>query len=162
MDIVDDIKVRQCEVGDVRDVSRIIINNLMVINVIDYGKFAAVQLARFYTPALVLDYARHGEMYVAVERNQIVGTATLEDNRVRNVFVHIGRHRRGIGRILMQHIEEMARQRGKKGPILHANISAVDFYRKHGYEQVGEVEERIGDARIKMISMQKALSVAPS
>lgn len=42
---------------------------------------------------------------------------------------------------------------------LQANISAVGFYRKLGYVRVEEEEESIGDTRIKIVVMEKALPV---
>src|SRR5512135_2117958 len=133
MDTTKDITIRGFESGDASDVSQLIIDNLMLVNSRDYGEEAARQLARFYSPQLLLEYAQNGNMYVAVEHSMIVGTAALDQDRVRNVFVRIDHHQQGIGNILMQHIEDIARQQGNVRLGLRASVSAVVFYQKLGY-----------------------------
>jgi GNAT superfamily N-acetyltransferase len=159
MDTTKDITIRGFENGDTDDVSQLIIDNLMLVNSRDYGEEAARQLARFYSPQLLLEYAQNGNMHVAVEHAMIVGTAALDQDRVRNVFVQIDHHQQGIGKLLMQHIEDMARQQGQVQLALRASVSAVVFYQKLGYAIVEEIEERIGDAVIKVVEMAKPLLV---
>lgn len=81
------------------------------------------------------------------------------DKGVRKVaytnFVRIDRHQQGLGKILMQHIEDIARQQGKNRLNLRASVSAVVFYQKLGYAIVEEIEERIGDTVIKVVEMSK-------
>ena len=155
MDTTKDITVREFESGDASSVSQLIIDNLMLINSRDYGEEAARQLARFYSPQLLLEYVQKGGMFVAVEHSTILGTAALDQGQVRNVFVRIDHHQRGIGKILMQHIEDIARQQGKVQLVLRASVSAVVFYQKFGYAIVEEIEKQIGDALIKVIEMAK-------
>lgn len=155
MDATKDITIRGFENGDASDVSQLITDNLTLINSRDYGEKAVRQLARFYSPPLLLEFAQNGDVYVAVEQSKIVGTAALAQDRVRNVFVRIEHHKRGIGKILMQHIEDIARQQGKVRLALRASVSAVVFYQKLGYVTVEEIEESIGDALIKVIEMAK-------
>jgi GNAT superfamily N-acetyltransferase len=157
MNTTKDITIRRFENGDASNVSQLIIDNLMLVNSRDYGEEASRQLARFYSPQLLLEYAQNGNLYVAVEYSMIIGTAMLDQDRVRNVFVRIDHHRQGIGKILMQYIEDIARQQGKVRLGLRASVSAVVFYQKLGYAIVEEIEERIGDALIKVVEMAKPL-----
>ncbi|MDX3985496.1 MAG: tRNA (adenosine(37)-N6)-threonylcarbamoyltransferase complex dimerization subunit type 1 TsaB [Achromobacter sp.] len=49
-------------------------------------------------------------------------------------------HRQGLGGILLQWCEAQARERGLEGVLLEvrpSNVSAVSFYRDHGYLQIG-------------------------
>ncbi len=155
MNTIPDITIRRFEECDSDQVSRLIIDNLLLVNVRDYGEAAVRQLASFYSPPFLEKYAQSGEIYVAVERSNIVGTATLERNRVRNVFVRIDHHKQGIGRMLMQHLEGIAWQQGNTRLFLLADISAASFYQKLGYVRVEEKEERIGDTSIKIVVMEK-------
>jgi|GEM_PF-878280 len=156
-DQLQDISIRPFESDDAGDVSQLVIDNLMRVNIGDYGEAAVRQLACGYSPWLLLEYARNGEMYVAVEGSSIVGTATLQQDRVRNVFVRIDHHKQGIGRVLMQYIEGAASRQGVQRLFLLANISAVGFYQNLGYVYVEEKEERIGDTQLKMVVMEKVL-----
>ncbi len=157
--MIQNIIIRRFENEDASNVSQLIIDNLMQVNIRNYGEAAVKQLAHFYSPALLQEYAQSDEMYVAVEGSSIIGTATLEQNRVRNVFVRMDYHQQGIGKMLMQCLEERARLQGQARLFLQADVSAARFYEKLGYVRVEEKEERIGDARIKMVVMEKVLSI---
>ncbi len=161
IDTAKDIKIRGFESSDANDVSQLIIDNLMLINSHDYGEEAVRQLAYFYSPQLLQEYAQAGRIFVAVENSNVVGTAALEQDRVRNVFVRIDHHKQGIGKLLMQYIEDFAKQQGIVRLVLKASVSAVVFYQKLGYVTVEEMDEHVGDARIKVIMMAKALPVVP-
>lgn len=68
-------------------------------------------------------------------------------------------HRKsGLGSRLLTALEEEARRRGLDAIILHAQLYALEFYRKHGYEPVGAVFEEAG---MPHLEMHKNLS-APS
>jgi predicted GNAT family N-acyltransferase len=60
----------------------------------------------------------------------------------------------GIGKLLVRNAEELARQKGYKEMVLHARITAQDFYRGLGYEPSGEV---FTEVTIPHIFMKKAL-----
>ena len=60
--------------------------------------------------------------------------------------MHIGRvavlpeHRgRGVGRALMQKLQDLARERGCRGVTLAAQLHAIGFYEKLGYRARGDV-----------------------
>ncbi len=149
--------IRKFEPGDAPAVSRLILDNLLLVNVLDYGEAAVRELAQFYTPEWLLRYAQNGEMLVALQGAEIVATAALEQDRVRNVFVRVDHHSQGLGRLLMQSIEDAACRRGQARLVLSASLSAVDFYRKLGYAPIEEIEEPIAVATIKMVAMEKLI-----
>lgn len=151
------ITIRRFEAGDADEVSRLIIDNLLQVNIHDYGEAVVKQLARFYGPEFLLNYAQAGEMYVALAGSGIVGTATLQEAWVRNVFVRVDHHRRGIGQRLIGHIEDAACRQAMARLALRANVAAVDFYQKLGYRLVEAREEKVGDALLKTMVMEKIL-----
>ncbi|MBX5480888.1 MAG: GNAT family N-acetyltransferase [Myxococcaceae bacterium] len=60
-------------------------------------------------------------------------------------------HRKsGIGSKLMNALEAEARRRGVNGILLHAQVYALEFYKKHGYEPVGGVFEEAGMPHLVM------------
>lgn len=49
-------------------------------------------------------------------------------------------HRKArVGSLLLTSLEEEARRRGVKGIMLHAQLYALEFYKKHGYTEMGTV-----------------------
>lgn len=62
-------------------------------------------------------------------------------------------HRKAhVGSKLLQTLEDEARRRGVSGIKLHAQLFALDFYKKHGYESLGPVFIEGG---IEHLEMQK-------
>ena len=57
-----------------------------------------------------------------------------------------------VGSMLLQSLEDEARRRGVTGIKLHAQLFALDFYKKHGYEPLGAVFMEGG---IEHLEMQK-------
>ncbi len=64
-------------------------------------------------------------------------------------------HRKAeVGSKLLLTLEEEARRRNVHGILLHAQLFALEFYKKHGYEAVGSVFMEGG---IEHLAMQKKL-----
>ena len=63
--------------------------------------------------------------------------------RLRQMVVISGLQGKGIGRVLLQFAENIARDRGYKKIIMHARKSAVGFYEKLGYKVVGNEFEEV-------------------
>jgi predicted GNAT family N-acyltransferase len=61
---------------------------------------------------------------------------------------------RGIGSLILERLMDKARQGGEKDVALSAQIHALEFYRRHGFQPVGEIYEEAGIPHRKM---QRAL-----
>ena len=79
------------------------------------------------------------DIYVIVDGDRILGTASLENNNVFSVFVNTTYHGKGIGQRLMEHIERVAKNRGIDRLKLPSSLTAVGFYRKLGYKKIKKV-----------------------
>ena len=74
-----------------------------------------------------------------------VGTGRLlPDGHIGRMAVLEQRRRQGVGSALLNRLIEAARQRGDREILLSAQVHAVDFYRRHGFETVGEVYQEAG------------------
>jgi predicted GNAT family N-acyltransferase len=56
----------------------------------------------------------------------------------------------GIGREVLLFLMRIARERGYRHAVLHAQMTAEGFYLKNGYQPVGEVFEEAGIAHRRM------------
>ena len=66
-------------------------------------------------------------------------TKTDQDTvRLRQMAVKAGLQGKGIGRVLMQFAENLARDRGMKKIVMHARKTAIGFYEKQGYKVRGD------------------------
>ncbi|MBA4139567.1 MAG: GNAT family N-acetyltransferase [Segetibacter sp.] len=84
----------------------------------------------------------------AFEDDQMLGCCLLteveKDNvRLRQMAVIPGLQGKGIGRVLMQFAENIARDRCYKKITMHARKSAIGFYEKLGYQVTGEEFEEL-------------------
>jgi hypothetical protein len=60
----------------------------------------------------------------------------------------------------MEHLEETAVRHGIERLDLRATVGATGFYRSSGYTAIRVVEKSIGDARFRMVIMEKVLCAA--
>ena len=79
------------------------------------------------------------------QQGTAVGTGRLlPDAHIGRMAVLEERRRHGIGSLLLNSLIDVARQRGDREVLLSAQIHAVAFYRRHGFETVGEIYEEAG------------------
>jgi len=70
---------------------------------------------------------------------------------------HIGRmavleqwRRHGVGTMILNKLMEKAKERGHEEVRLSAQVHALDFYRRHGFQPLGEIYEEAGIPHRKM------------
>lgn len=60
-------------------------------------------------------------------------------------------HRKArVGAMLLTSLEDEARRRGVTGILLHSQLYALEFYKKQGYEPLGEVFKEAGIDHLEM------------
>lgn len=150
--------VREFAPEDAEQLSRLIVRNLRRVNIQDYSSEAIEALVPFYTPQKLIDEAMNQYTIVCVDGDELVGTASLDGDRVRNVFVASDKHRRGIGRLLMAHMEARARENDLTSLYLHSGLSAQGFYRALGYQALERVERELDGIPVPDIKMEKHFS----
>jgi N-acetylglutamate synthase-like GNAT family acetyltransferase len=81
-------------------------------------------------------------MAVSTE-NKMVGVCRLQFNsnleaQIRYMAVSEDYRGRGVGKLLLNYLEQKAKQKGAEMVILHSRESAVAFYKKCGYQMEGK------------------------
>jgi predicted GNAT family N-acyltransferase len=85
------------------------------------------------------------------EKGVAVGTGRLlPDAHIGRMAVLAERRGHGVGTLLLNKLIEAARGRGDREVLLSAQVHAVGFYRRHGFEAVGEVYEEAGIPHLSM------------
>jgi predicted GNAT family N-acyltransferase len=99
---------------------------------------------------------------LALSKGHAVGTGRLVSlaappagesgswGRVGRMAVLQAARRQGIGSKVLDALEAEARRRQMSGILLHAQLSAMEFYKKHGYEPFGPVFEEAGMPHLEM------------
>ncbi len=82
----------------------------------------------YHSPVSVLDDIESAYTVVLNDSGRIIGTGTLRGTTVKRVFVLPEFQGRGLGEIIMCHLEDFARQAGLRFLELHASLPAKRFY----------------------------------
>ena len=106
-----------------------------------------------------LEREKNDMLIAAYEDDHMLGCCILTETepdkvRLRQMAVISGLQGKGIGRVLMQFAENLARDRGYKKLTMHARKAVIGFYEKLGYKVVGEEFEEV---TIPHYVMEKAL-----
>lgn len=105
------------------------------------------------------EYDQIATHFVAVRRNGVIGTARLlthsqSASRISRMAVAKKFRGRGIGRRLLEALEDEARKQCKAEIVLHAQMHACAFYMSGGYVLQGD---EFLEANIRHIKMVKKL-----
>lgn len=159
----DNIIIREYQVQDLDEISDIITKNLLEVNVKDYGEEMMKEHAKMFSKENISQtFKDREEVFVALKDNKIVGTAGLEVAWSKNpgeywiltVFVEPEYQGQGIGRKLIEKVEEHAKSIDAKKLVVPASITGNEFYYKLGYTYKNNKKELNEE---KMYIMEKVL-----
>jgi GNAT superfamily N-acetyltransferase len=151
------MKIRKFQNKDARKLSYLIRRALNEVNIKDYPKRVIVYLSKQNTPSKLIEKSKRRDIYVIVDGDRILGTASLENNNIFSVFVNPTYHGKGIGQRLVGYIERVAKKRGIDRLELPSSLTAVGFYEKLGYKKVKKVFIKVKSTKGYEIIMEKKL-----
>jgi GNAT superfamily N-acetyltransferase len=129
------MRIRRFRKEDAGMVSRLIRKTLFVSNAKDYPRKIIDYIVKNHSPSELIEGSKKNDVFVAVQGNCILGTATIGDDWIGMVFVTPSDQGRGIGRKLIERIEKAARKWGVKSLVVRSSITAWRFYEKLGYKR---------------------------
>lgn len=125
--------IREATAADAAPISAVILAALWGSNAADYPPGVIEDTAPNFAPERLVDLMAMRRTWIAVRGDAIVGTASLQGDGVRTVFVLPAAQAGGIGVSLMRQVETFARSRQIASLTVPSSITAVGFYRKLGY-----------------------------
>ncbi|KPW43807.1 Acetyltransferase [Pseudomonas amygdali pv. mellea] len=149
-----DIKVRPARRADADAISRVVLAALRTSNARDYPVSVIERVQLSFSPSAIERLMQQRRMFVAVAvaGEVVVGTASLEGQVVRSVFVDPDWHRRGVGRLLMAKLERVALETDIGLLIVPSSLTAQEFYKALGFRLVREHQE--GEERTLIMERQ--------
>jgi GNAT superfamily N-acetyltransferase len=135
--VASDSVIRAFTFADAKRVSALIRNTLLISNIKDYDYSVIRNLEDCFTPEKIKALSLRREIFVYEKNCKIFGTISLENDTIYSFFVAPDKQKEGVGTELLEYVENLARKRGKRLLFMAASITAVSFYRKHGYEVIG-------------------------
>ena len=131
-------EIRPASEADAEAISGVILAALRESNARDYSPDIIARVAESFSPAGVRRLLSNRTVLVAIDAGILVGTASLDGDVVRTVFVSPSAQRRGTGASLMAAIERAAQASGIAVLSVPSSITAQGFYERLGFNAVGE------------------------
>lgn len=128
--------IRPATSRDAAAISRVVLAALRESNSQDYPPDVIAQVERSFAPEVVTAQLAKRRVFVALLGEKIIGTAGLDGDVVRSVFVDPAHQKDGIGRHLMAVIHAAAAQAGIGAVRVPSSITAEKFYTSLGYQRI--------------------------
>ncbi|QMV62099.1 GNAT family N-acetyltransferase [Pseudomonas berkeleyensis] len=146
------IEIRAAQPHDAPAISRVIVDALRISNARDYSPEVIQRVESNFTAERIGKLIETRLVLAALQDQQVLGTASLDGQVIRTVFVDPTQQGKGIGRRLMEAIERLAQERGARELLVPSSLTAQGFYRQLGFTQIREVVE--GEERTLIMSRQ--------
>ena len=135
------MKIRRFAENDAEKVSAMIIRTLKTTNSKDYSEEAIKTLEKQLQPSHILERAGWTHFYVVEENDTIIGCGAIgpywgseTESGLFTIFVLPEYQGKGVGRKIIEALEQDEYFLKAKRVEIPASITAVNFYRKMGYE----------------------------
>lgn len=135
------LRIRKFTEDDAEEVAALIQRNFREVNIKDYGEEAVEELCRTHNPAWVINTASHAHMYLFCLEGSIIGCGSIssywgreDESILLTVFVAPQLHGQGIGRKIIETLENDDLYIRARRVEIPASITACEFYRKLGYD----------------------------
>lgn len=132
--------IRRLKDEDAQAVSELIIATIRISNVRDYPAKLMEELVKTQTPEHILQRASWTHFYVVEESGSIIGCGAIgpywgktDESSLFSIFVHPDHQGKGIGRAIMETLEQDEFALRARRIEIPASITGLPFYRKMGY-----------------------------
>lgn len=132
---------------DIEELYHFIVDTIQVSYFGYYPEEAIHHFVEYSNKTDILDDAKNNYVIVIKNENKIVATGTLRYTHIKRVFVSPNYQRQGLGKLIMQHLEDKAKQDNLKLVELHSSLFAKQFYDSLNYKmfKIGKVAVENGE-----------------
>ena len=153
----DQIRIREFRPSDLQKVLELIWNTINTCYPAVYSPEAISYWEDIHTGEKILSDAKSGCVLVLENGGSIIATGTLLGYRISRVYVQPDRQGGGFGKLIMQELENKAKQKGLKEVKLYSSVVSKKFYDCLGYETIRETFLEIKGKRLDYYDMKKTL-----
>ncbi|MGN0321952.1 MAG: GNAT family N-acetyltransferase [Oliverpabstia sp.] len=143
-----EVTVRRYQEQDAETIVSLIRRNFLEVNVKDYGENAMKTLAAHHDVNWFKGVASYANVYVFCINDEIVGVGSissfwgsLTESILLTIFVLPELHGKGIGKFIIQNLEQDELFLRADRIEIPASITAIEFYKKQGYDYKNGVKE---------------------
>lgn len=134
--IMSQIHIRKAEITDAKNLSELICENAQKILKPHYNEQQWKIFSRYYSIENMRDKIKSQIIFCAVYNDEIVGTIALDGDFVVGFYTKLQNMNRGIGKLLITHLENHAANSGLKKIQLASTPEGLAFYYKNGWQKV--------------------------
>ena len=128
--------IRPAKETDLANLSQLIARSVNTLNASDDSAEDLAFICAKHDEANLLRHLMRREVLVLEIDNKLIGTGSLEGDRLHSLFVEPNIAKMGHGRTLVDHIESLARSKGVSLLKLSSSRTAVLFYEKLGFQKL--------------------------
>ena len=158
------LSLRQAAVGDGDRIHAVHTSAILELCSTSYSEESVKQWASRQAPSQYLPFIEAGEITLAVTaQEEVVGFGHLikgstDDSKceIKGLFVSPRWARKGVGRSLLMHLEQQARESGHTTVHVKSSLNAKGFYEKMGYSVTDSSDIHVCcEQTLQCISMNK-------
>jgi GNAT superfamily N-acetyltransferase len=126
-----------------------------------YGPEAVRFFLDYHSEQAIRQDAREGRTLVLERAGRVLGAGTLLGDEIKRLFVDPAFQRQGMGRLLVQQLEEAAVAADVTMVLLDASLPSRAFYDRLGYATVEKTTRPVeGGRQLDYFRMQKVLATS--
>jgi len=151
------MQIRKFKKTDAPKVSQLIRKCITELFPHYYPKKVIDVLYKKNTPKSVIKRSNERDYYVMEEKNHILGIMGIQKNNIRTSYVNPAYHKKGIGRKLLNHLENIVLEKNYSKLTTHSSLSAKTFYQKCGFKIIRKVSSEHEGIMLDEYLMEKKL-----
>ncbi len=148
------IYIRLAKVQDANAISYLVKKSIENTNKDAYTQQQIENWKKSYRIATVKKRMDTHTYFCAFIGKKLVGVVGIREDELVGMYVSIFKRKRGVGIVLLNHLEKFAMNKGLKQLVLNSTINAKEFYLKHGFrlkKNVSSARYGIADPNLDMI-----------
>jgi putative acetyltransferase len=156
-----DIRIRRFRRSDLPVVKELIDKTIDICYPADYPTEAIKYFKQYHCEKNILKGAAKGRTIVLEKNNRVIGTGTILDNHILRVFVNPKFQKQGLGKLIMNKLEDKAISSGVNRVKLDASLPSKTFYDSLGYKTCEKTYVKLENGKkLHYYKMDKALTKA--
>lgn len=136
-----DITTRLATLEDIPEMVGLMHKVIREVNAQDYSSTTIDRYIEYVSEEIVQEAMLNKADYYLLESEDIIGVGGIDREKgyIRQMFISSEHQGEGLGRRIIETLEDEARKRGHTTITLYSTLTAVGFYERMGYKQVGLV-----------------------
>jgi GNAT superfamily N-acetyltransferase len=149
--------IRRASPQDLHACSRLICDVIEEVESAYYSQDIIKGWQEHNSPSNLEKEAERAQFIVYEKNGTIVGVGAIAGAHIKKVYVLSSFQGTGIGKSIMEHLEQIGQNNGVAGFELNSTINAVNFYNRLGYCEQGPITIERNGMHVTFTRMTKSI-----